>query len=107
MLAAERAWHGCAMRVLVLVALLGAVDELDGDVRTVGFRQTWRGLPVIGGELGFVFAHDRLFAVSSHAVPNVHPAAGAGHAVLRDRLVDVEDRGEWTVYVDPATRAEL
>jgi cysteine-rich repeat protein len=80
-----------------------AANQLDGDVRTVGLRQTWRGLPVIGGELGFVFAHDRLFAVSAHAAGNLHPT-GRGHAVFHDRLVDIDDRGEWTVYVDPDTR---
>src|SRR5262249_4497787 len=36
-------------------------NDRSGDLRTVGFRQTWRGLAVVGGQIGFVFAHDRLF----------------------------------------------
>ena len=78
----------------------------DGERRTVGMQQMWRGLPVVGGAVGFHFAHDRLVAIASRAVPNVH-ATGHGHAVLRGRLVEIEDRGEWTVYVDGETRAEL
>ncbi len=83
-------------------------NELDGDIRSVGMRQSWRGLPVIGGQIGFVFAHDRLFAVTSHALPNVAPPAARGHAVLPlvragsvdYRLVDTIDAGEWDIYVD-------
>src|SRR5579864_984432 len=44
-----------------------AENRLDGDLRTVGFTQTWRGVPVIDGQIGFVFAHDHLFAVSVQA----------------------------------------
>src|SRR5258705_491704 len=51
-----------------------AANDRSGDVRTVGFRQTWRGLPVVGGQVGFVFAHDRLFAIGSEALPNVAAA---------------------------------
>jgi cysteine-rich repeat protein len=82
-------------------------NELDGDVRSVGMRQSWRGLPVIGGQIGFVFAHDRLFAVTSHALPNVAPPPARGHAVLPlvgrsidYRIVDVIDAGEWDIYRD-------
>src|SRR5258706_6211092 len=49
-----------------------AENRIDGEIRTIGFRQTWRGLPVIGGQIGFLFARDRLFAVSAHAVPIAH-----------------------------------
>jgi cysteine-rich repeat protein len=83
-----------------------ASNQLDGELRTVGFVQTWRGLPVIGGQVGFVFAHDKLFAIHANT-KTVHPRGGPGHAVLGDRLVDIEDRGEWTVYVDPTTHAEI
>jgi cysteine-rich repeat protein len=83
-------------------------NERDGDVRSVGMRQSWRGLPVIGGQIGFVFAHDRLFAVTSHALPNVAPPPAHGHAVLPlvragsvdYRIVDVIDAGEWDIYRD-------
>jgi len=53
-------------------------NQRDGDVRTVGLRQTASGLPVLGGQLGFVFAHDRLFAVGSEALPGVHVTASRG-----------------------------
>ena len=49
-------------------------DVLDGGLRTVGFQQTAGGLPVVGGEVGFVFGHDRLFAVASRALPHVRVA---------------------------------
>src|SRR5439155_17257621 len=64
----------------------------------------------IGGQIGFVFARDRLAAVTSHALPAIHAAAARGHAVLplvrtgaiEYRIVDVIDAGEWDVYVDAA-----
>src|SRR5690606_16169914 len=46
-------------------------NQVDDGIRTVGFAQTWRGVPVVGGQLGFVFAHDRLFAIGSSAWPHV------------------------------------
>ena len=49
-----------------------SVDHLG--IRTVGFQQTAQGLRVIGGQLGFVFARDRLFVIGSEALPNVHVA---------------------------------
>ena len=64
-----------------------ATNQRDGELRTVGFRQTASGLPVIGGQLGFVFAHDRLFAIGSEALPNVRvaTAARAQPQMMRDR----------------------
>ncbi len=50
-------------------------NRLDGAVRTVGFRQVVNGSRVIGGELGVVFERDRLFAVSSSVLPDVHVTA--------------------------------
>src|SRR5512146_3314614 len=57
---------GAAASDFIVVA-----NQLDGTVRTVGFAQTWRGLEVVDGQLGYVFAHDRLFATGDTAVPNV------------------------------------
>jgi len=99
-------------------------------LRTVGFQQQYRGLRVIGGQLGFVFSHDRLFVISSDALPDVHVAMAASHidvarvekwvaaaptptgerAVLplirtggvEYVLVDVVDAGAYHVYVDPS-----
>src|SRR5512135_3563118 len=79
-----------------------ATNHTDGRLRTVGFQQLWHGLPVIDGQIGFVFGGDKLFAVSDRRQA-VSAKTGAGHAIYRDRLVDIEDRGAWTVYVDPTT----
>jgi cysteine-rich repeat protein len=85
-------------------------NELDGALRTVAFRQLARGLPVIGGGISFVFGHDRLFAVSSHALPDVRVAERGGHAVLplveagtvAYHAVDVvEDGDHWEIYRSP------
>jgi len=85
-------------------------NELDGALRTVAFRQTARGLPVIGGGISFVFGRDRLFAVSSHALPNVHVVERGGHAVLplveaggvAYHAVDIEEDGDhWEIYRSP------
>lgn len=57
-------------------------NRVDDGIRTVGFAQLHRGLPVIGGQLGFVFAHDRLFAVSSSAWPHVSAPAPTSRAIL-------------------------
>jgi cysteine-rich repeat protein len=48
-----------------------AANQLDGDLRTVGFRQTWRGMHVVGGQLGVVIARDRIIAATSAAWPQV------------------------------------
>src|SRR3954462_7483094 len=45
-------------------------NQLDGELRSVGFLQTWRGLRVVGGQLGFVFSRDRIVAVTTRAKPN-------------------------------------
>ncbi len=59
-----------------------AGDQLDHTgVRTVGFTQTSHGLRVVGGQVGFVFAHDHLFAIGSEALPEIHVAIPAAHAV--------------------------
>ncbi|HTR49396.1 MAG TPA: DUF4215 domain-containing protein [Kofleriaceae bacterium] len=91
--------------------LVLAANELDGDVRTLGFRQTVRGVPVIDGQIGFVFRRDRLFAVLPRLAANVTAPRGA-RAILRvapgdDRAVDIDDRADATVYRDATTHAEL
>jgi MYXO-CTERM domain-containing protein len=40
-------------------------------MRAVGFAQYANGVPVEGGQVGFVFRHDRLVIVNSTALPNV------------------------------------
>ncbi len=91
--------------------VVAANHEADG-IRTVGFTQTWRGLPVIGGKVGFVFARDRLFAISSAAWPNVATMAlGRARAILpvvrgtsiayhAVEIAELDDRdGRWRVYI--------
>ena len=59
---------GAAASDFVLVA--NHLNEA-GDYRTVGFEQTYRGLPVVGGHLSVRIKNDRIFALSSQAVPFV------------------------------------
>ncbi|MEO8842027.1 MAG: hypothetical protein ABI591_08335 [Kofleriaceae bacterium] len=80
-------------------------NRLDGDVRSVGFEQRWHGLRVVGGQLGVVFSHDRLFALTSQALPNVSPVLmktrpRGEQVVLGDRVVDRVRDGEWEIYRD-------
>ena len=55
-------------------------NQLDRGVRTVGFQQVWHGLRVVDAGIGVVFAHDRLFAVTSTAMPSVAPDVPAARA---------------------------
>jgi cysteine-rich repeat protein len=104
--AAERAARAYLAAHRELGDFTVADNRLDGALRTVGFTQTWRGVPVIDGQIAFVFAHDRLFAISVHP-RDVPRAGGRGHAVVRGRLVDIDERGEWTIYRDPDTGREI
>ncbi len=70
-----------------------AANSLDGDLRTVTFHQTYKGMRVLGGQLAIVFGRgprgDRLFAVLGAAKPNVTasvPGTRAAPAVLRGRI---------------------
>jgi len=93
---------GASLRDFQLVA-----NRLDGDVRSIGFAQTWRGVPVHGGQIGFVFGRDRLFAVSSGAWPHVDASPWVSRAKQREvmrvgagyQLVDVIDDGDAASYV--------
>src|SRR5205823_5023337 len=76
-----------------------AANRLDNQLRTVAFRQQWRGLPVVGGQLGFVFAHDRLIAIQSRAIPNLHPR-GRGQVIVANRLATAVDAWPWKIYID-------
>ncbi len=57
----------------------------DGEIRTVGFEQFAAGHRVVGGQLSFWFEHDRLFVISSQALPHVvftQPRARLDRAAL-------------------------
>lgn len=46
-------------------------NVVSNDVRSVAFEQRANGLVVVGGAIGFAFAHDRLVAANSTALPHV------------------------------------
>jgi hypothetical protein len=46
-------------------------NSSDGDVRSVGFVQTYGGRVVVGGQISFRFKRDRLFVIGSEALPGV------------------------------------
>ena len=46
-------------------------NSSDGDIRSVGFVQTYGGRPVVGGQISFRFKRDRLFVIGSEALPDV------------------------------------
>ncbi len=89
------------------VVVANVVDE--HAIRSVGFEQRWRGLRVVGGQLGIVFAHDRLFAITSQAKPHVvavmpRSAPRGARVVLSANggfvVVDRSREGEWEIYRD-------
>ncbi len=51
-----------------------AANHLGDGIRTVSFRQTYDGLPVLGGQVSFRFKNDRLIVLASEAYPNVKVA---------------------------------
>jgi MYXO-CTERM domain-containing protein len=57
---------GSAAEDFVLVG-----NDLSAGIRSVGFRQHYRGRPVIGGQVSFRFKADRLVALGSEALPDV------------------------------------
>jgi uncharacterized protein (TIGR03382 family) len=46
-------------------------NSSDGDLRSVGFAQTYAGRAVVGGQISFRFKRDRLFVIGSEALPGV------------------------------------
>ncbi|MEO6777578.1 MAG: DUF4215 domain-containing protein [Kofleriaceae bacterium] len=61
-------------------------DRLDDGIRSIGFEQRWQGIRVVGGQLGFVFAHDKLSDVIAKALPDV-VARPLRRAVRGERVV--------------------
>jgi hypothetical protein len=57
-------------------------NHSDGDIRSIGFVQTYQGMDVIGGQLSFRFKRDRLVVIASEAIPNLSVAAPARRARL-------------------------
>lgn len=46
-------------------------NDLSAGIRSVGFVQHHRGVPVEGGQISFRFKHDRLVLVANDALPDV------------------------------------
>jgi cysteine-rich repeat protein len=69
---------GAAASDFALVA-----NQLDGDLRSVGFAQRAGGVPVRGGAISFGFRRDRLVMVGSTALPDVRVPAIAAKAAAR------------------------
>jgi len=46
-------------------------NEVHRGLRTVGFEQRWHGLRVLGGQVAFQYKNDRLFVISSEALPGI------------------------------------
>lgn len=62
-----------------------ARDSIDAGLHTVVLQQTNNKQPVIGTQVLCVFGRDRLFAIESHALPNVHtPTNGTNILALND-----------------------
>ena len=74
-------------------------NQLDGDLRTVSFQQTWRGLRVVGATVAFVFGHDRLFAVKWRAADNIAAPIVARRRAPTGELV-VLRRGGATIIAE-------
>ncbi|MEO8552591.1 MAG: hypothetical protein ABI678_21590, partial [Kofleriaceae bacterium] len=82
-------------------------NRLDEGIRSVGFEQRWHGMKVIGGQVGFVFAHDKLTLVLPRVVEGLHPIEArvrGERVVLRtasgDRIVAHVREGDDDVYRD-------
>jgi MYXO-CTERM domain-containing protein len=68
-------------RATDFVVVSNVIHGKRGDMRTVGFHQTWNGMRVLGGQISFLFKKDRAIVIGSQAVPHVSatvPAPGRG-----------------------------
>jgi MYXO-CTERM domain-containing protein len=87
---------GALMADFVVVA-----NQLDGDLRTVSFQQTWRGLRVVDATVAFVFGRsddgDRLFAVKSRALANIDAPIVSRRRVPTGELVVLRRGGTTTI----------
>ncbi len=83
---AERAARDFATRLLpagtAIDQFVTIANRVDGGKRTVVLQQTMDGLRVVGAQLFVVFAHDRLFAAGSTAVPAAKLAHPSGRAAV-------------------------
>jgi len=64
-------------------------NQLDGDLRSVGFVQKYGGRIVVGGQISFRFKHDRMFVIGSEALPHISLPAQPRTRLARAALVEV------------------
>jgi MYXO-CTERM domain-containing protein len=77
-------------------------NDWDGEMRTIGFVQSRGGMRVIGGQVSVRIKNDRIFVISSQALPDVtvpQPRARVADDLLASRARDALDRA----LVLPAT----
>jgi uncharacterized protein (TIGR03382 family) len=102
---AERYARLYLQRHLALLAPGASADDfaqvsnrVDRGVRTVAFAQYHRGVPVLGGQVSFVFKQNRLVVIGSEALPHIDVHAAPRDAAPRAAVSDGEaERGalEW------------
>jgi len=73
--------------------LVSNVVHGKGTMRTVGFVQRHQGLRVVGGQVSFLFKHDRLFVIGSEALPHVATAPAASLAAPAPALLQRRAQG--------------
>lgn len=56
-------------------------NQTDGAIRTVAFQQYAGARRVVGGQISFWFKHDKLFVISSQALPRVTAVAPQAKAL--------------------------
>jgi hypothetical protein len=78
-------------------------NESDGDIRTLGFVQTFQGMDVVGGQMSFRFKRDRLFVIASEALPNIKVAAPSRRSRLSTSRVRQEIGQQLAALKLPAT----
>lgn len=88
---------GAAASDFVLVS-----NDLSAGIRSVGFEQRHRGVPILGGQVSFRFKFDRLVMVGSGAYPNV--AIPSRSRTSTNREVTARARGWVTSDVSGSLR---
>ncbi len=132
---ADPAIAATAARALVLAQLAPGTtaadwelvaNRVDAGLRTVAFRQRWRGIAVLDGQVSCVFGRDRLFAIGTNILPiptgdPAAPAADPAKAIewlggelgplavlgVRDRVVFDGQLADVVALDGPATRWTL
>lgn len=75
---------GASLADFTLVA-----NQVDDDIRSVGFVQRAGGRIVVGGQVSFRFKRDRLFVIASEALPDVVVPAVANVARSSARMAPI------------------